>query len=79
VLLERFLGWLGGALEPVYGFRSLLSFKAKFQPQYLPLYMVYPDPAALPRIGAAVARAYLPELSVRQRVRLVQKLLGRRG
>lgn len=41
---------MGRTLEPVYGFRSLLAFKAKFQPRYQPLSMVYPEVAALPRI-----------------------------
>ena len=47
----------------MYGFRSLLAFKAKFQPRYEPLYMIYPDAASLPAVGAAVARAYLPRLN----------------
>jgi phosphatidylglycerol lysyltransferase len=29
----------GHALEPVYGFRSLLAFTAKFQPRYEPLFL----------------------------------------
>ncbi|GAB76942.1 rhomboid family intramembrane serine protease [Austwickia chelonae] len=57
VVLEK----VGKQLEPVYGFRSLLRFKAKFQPVYRPLYLLYPDPAALPAIGTAIARAYLPD------------------
>lgn len=59
-ILER----VGRQLEPVYGFRSLLRFKAKFQPTYRPLYLLYPDPAALPAIGTAIARAYLPQASL---------------
>lgn len=62
--LDRLLDWLGATLEPVYGFRSLLAFKAKFRPRYEPLYMVYPDAASLPAVGAAVARAYLPRLNL---------------
>lgn len=53
---------LSGALEPVYGFRSLLAFKAKFRPEYRPLYMAYPDTATLPPIATAITRAYLPNL-----------------
>ena len=59
-LLDR----VGRQLEPVYGFRSLLRFKAKFDPAYRPLYLLYPDPAALPAIGTAIARAYLPDPSL---------------
>ena len=56
LLLDR----LGEALEPLYGFRSLESFKAKFKPRDVPLYLVFPDEAALPRIGLALTEAYLP-------------------
>jgi phosphatidylglycerol lysyltransferase len=63
---------VGGVLEPVYGFRSLLRFKAKFGPDLHPLVMAYPDPVALPAIGIAVVRTYLPDLSVRQAVGLVR-------
>ncbi|TFB88189.1 DUF2156 domain-containing protein [Cryobacterium algoricola] len=65
-LASRFIDFLGRSLEPVYGFRSLLAFKRKFQPEFHPLFMAYPDPVALPAIGLALARAYLPALSVRE-------------
>ncbi|WP_431247433.1 bifunctional lysylphosphatidylglycerol flippase/synthetase MprF [Leifsonia xyli] len=64
--MDRLLGYLSTSLEPVYGFRSLLKFKQKFQPELHPLIMAYPDPVALPAIGIGLVRAYLPELSVRQ-------------
>jgi len=51
---------LGQTLEPLYGFRSLESFKAKFKPRDVPLYLVFPDEAALPRIGLALTEAFLP-------------------
>jgi lysylphosphatidylglycerol synthetase-like protein (DUF2156 family) len=70
--MDRLLGHLSASLEPVYGFRSLFAFKQKFQPELHPLLMAYPDPLALPEIGAALARAYLPGLSVRQAARLVR-------
>lgn len=72
--LQRVLDVIGHALEPVYGFRSLLAFKAKFQPEYRPLYLCYPDPAALPAIGLAIARAYLPDVTARQSARLLARL-----
>jgi phosphatidylglycerol lysyltransferase len=71
---QRLLEVVGRALEPVYGFRSLLAFKAKFQPEYRPLYLAYPDPVALPAIGLAIARAYLPDLTARQSARLLGRL-----
>jgi lysylphosphatidylglycerol synthetase-like protein (DUF2156 family) len=58
--VEAFLDRLGAQLEPLYGFRSLQGFKAKFQPSSEPLHLLYPDEAALPRIGVALTRAYLP-------------------
>ena len=64
-LPSRMLDFLGRVLEPVYGFRSLFAFKRKFQPELQPLIMAYPDVVALPAIGVALARAYLPSLSVR--------------
>jgi lysylphosphatidylglycerol synthetase-like protein (DUF2156 family) len=60
--LDRLLDLLGTRLEPVYGFRSLLRFKAKFGPQYRPMYLLYADAASLPAIGRAVARAYVPDV-----------------
>jgi phosphatidylglycerol lysyltransferase len=74
--LQRVLDVAGRALEPVYGFRSLLAFKAKFQPQYQPLYMTYPDPAALPAIANAIGRAYLPHTTPGQLLRLSRRLVG---
>jgi lysylphosphatidylglycerol synthetase-like protein (DUF2156 family) len=75
--LQRLLDFTGQVLEPVYGFRSLFAFKAKFQPVYRPMFMAYPDSAALPRIANAVSRAYLPDMSARQGLRLVGKVLKR--
>ncbi|MEE2034561.1 bifunctional lysylphosphatidylglycerol flippase/synthetase MprF [Rhodococcus chondri] len=75
--LDALLDLLGRTLEPVYGFRSLLAFKAKFQPRYRPVYMIFPDAAALPAIGVAVGRAYLPHLSLEDSGRLLTQLLRR--
>ncbi|MFE0103974.1 rhomboid family intramembrane serine protease [Streptomyces sp. NPDC059009] len=72
--LQRLLDYAGRTMEPVYGFRSLLNFKAKFQPEYRPMYMCYPDPAALPNITRAIGKAYLPHMSPAQGVRLMRKL-----
>ena len=74
-MLTRLLELAGRTLEPVYGFRSLLAFKAKFQPRYRPLWLVYPAPADLPRIARAVSAAYLPEVSPGRALRLVSALL----
>jgi phosphatidylglycerol lysyltransferase len=72
--LQRILDMIANTMEPVYGFQSLLHFKAKFQPLYQPLYLTYPDPAALGSIATAIGRAYLPHLTSRQALRLLTKL-----
>src|SRR5262249_12461114 len=72
--LQRLLDMIANSMEPAYGFRSLLHFKAKFQPVYQPLYLAYPDPAALGSIATAIGRAYLPHLTSRQALRLLSKL-----
>ncbi|WP_412541809.1 DUF2156 domain-containing protein [Longispora sp. K20-0274] len=74
--LQKLLDFTGRTLEPVYGFRSLFAFKAKFQPVYQPMFMAYPDPAALPTIASAIGRAYLPHLTPAQGLRLVRKVVG---
>lgn len=72
--LQNLLDVFGRALEPIYGFRSLLAFKAKFQPEYRPLYMAYPDSAALPAIATAIGRAYLPRLGAGHALLLLRQL-----
>jgi lysylphosphatidylglycerol synthetase-like protein (DUF2156 family) len=62
--LERLLESFGGVMEPYYGFRSLHAFKTKFKPRYVPMYLTYREETDLPRIGIALARAYLPDASL---------------
>jgi lysylphosphatidylglycerol synthetase-like protein (DUF2156 family) len=79
-MLTRLLELAGRTMEPVYGFRSLLAFKAKFSPCYRPLWLLYQEPADLPRIARAVSGAYLPHLSVPAAVRLGHAVItGRRA
>ena len=73
-LLERTLDVMSAVLEPTYGFRSLLAFKAKFQPEFKPVYLVYSRPADLAAISMAISRAYLPNLHARQAVGLLRNL-----
>jgi lysylphosphatidylglycerol synthetase-like protein (DUF2156 family) len=72
--VQRLFDMIGNATEPVYGFQSLLQFKDKFHPVYQPLYLIYPDPAAIGAIATAIGRAYLPHLTSRQGLRLLIKL-----
>jgi phosphatidylglycerol lysyltransferase len=72
--LPRALGALARILEPAYGFRSLAAFKDKFQPELRPVVLAFPDPIALPGIGIAIARAYLPDMSLPDVARLAGAL-----
>ncbi|MGV1007447.1 MAG: bifunctional lysylphosphatidylglycerol flippase/synthetase MprF [Dermatophilaceae bacterium] len=74
--LDRVLDAMGAALEPLYGFRSLHAFKAKFQPRYEPMYLAFRDESDLPRLGIALTRAYLPDATPRQ---LIKAGLAGRG
>lgn len=57
--IQKTLDLMGKLMEPLYGFASLHAFKAKFQPRREPLYLAYRGTGDLPRIGAAILRAYL--------------------
>ena len=70
--LDGFLQQLAATLEPHYGFQSLHAFKTKFQPRFVPLHLTFPDEAALPRIGVALGRAYLPQAGLRDLVTLTR-------
>jgi lysylphosphatidylglycerol synthetase-like protein (DUF2156 family) len=76
-VLTRLLEFLARTLEPAYGFTSLFRFKAKFHPRYAGLWMAYPDALQLPRIGAALGRAYLPDVSAREALAFA-RVLGAR-
>ncbi|GAA2242486.1 DUF2156 domain-containing protein [Herbiconiux moechotypicola] len=67
--------FLAKTLEPAYGFSSLFKFKAKFNPTYSTIHMAYPDPLALPTIGGAIGKAYLPSMSAKEAVSLVRTLV----
>ncbi|EON33114.1 hypothetical protein GTC6_08844 [Gordonia terrae C-6] len=74
--LDKLLDTLGAALEPYYGFRSLHTFKKKFNPRYEPVYLAFRDESDLPRIGVAISRAYLPDATTGQLVRLAASREG---
>lgn len=57
---------LAEALEPVYGFGSLHRFKQKFHPRYETMYLLFRDESDLAAIGGALARAFLPDATLRQ-------------
>ena len=72
--LARVLSVISTAMEPAYGFQSLRQFKDKFQPAYQPLYLTYPDPAALGPIAIAIGRVYLPHLMSGQGLRTLVRI-----
>lgn len=72
--VQKLLEIVGKTMEPMYGFRSLLKFKAKFQPVYQPLFMCYPEAAVLPRIGLGISHAYLPNMTFGHAVRMMGQL-----
>lgn len=53
--LDDLLKLLGQVLEPVYGFRSLLSFKTKFQPRHRPCTWCSRTPQHCPESGSQSA------------------------
>ena len=72
--LQRALAMIASAMEPAYGFQSLRQFKDKFQPVYEPLYLTYPDPAALGPIAIAIGSVYLPHPMSRQGLRTLARI-----
>ncbi|MCD9623280.1 bifunctional lysylphosphatidylglycerol flippase/synthetase MprF [Rhabdothermincola salaria] len=75
-VLQALLDLLGDTLEPYYGFRSLLRFKAKFKPEFRAIHLVFPDETALAEIGIAIARAYMPDAGPIQWARMAAELVG---
>lgn len=75
-VMTELLDFLAKTLEPAYGFSTLFRFKAKFNPTYVGIHMAYPDPLALPTIGTAIGKAYLPSMTTRETVALVRTLAG---
>lgn len=71
-MADRIQGVVGRALEPVYGFGSLLRFKSKFRPRFTAVSVAFPDPTELPLIASAIVRAYLPGVRLRDGVTLVR-------
>ena len=74
-VLQKLLDFLGDALEPYYGFQSLFPFKRKFQPELRPMYLVFPDETALAEIGIAVARAYMPDATLKDWATMTVEML----
>ncbi len=54
---ERALHYIYEHLNRFYNFKGLHAFKEKFQPEWSPRYLIYPGPASLPAVLAALVRA----------------------
>ena len=78
-LINSVLAALSARLEPVYGFNSLYAFKHKFQPRTETMWLAVPEIADLARAARAISHAYLPDLSMRETVRLGTELLNSSG
>ncbi len=72
---DPLLDLLASLLEPAYGFASLHSFKRKFKPRKVPMYLAVPDVVDLPAVGVAIAHAYVPDLTPAQTARFAQVLV----
>jgi len=58
-VVERALNYIYRNINRFYNFHGLHSFKDKFHPEWSPRYLIYPGPASLPVISAALLRANL--------------------
>ena len=72
--LDAILSILGKALEPVYGFSSLLRFKAKFKPDYQPVFLTIPDVTSLATVGLAIGHAYVPNMTTKDMLHMAQSM-----
>ncbi|TQL46826.1 lysylphosphatidylglycerol synthetase-like protein (DUF2156 family) [Subtercola boreus] len=70
-LADSGLPWLSRALEPAYGFQSLHRYKNKFQPEIRPVFLLYKNPFNLPAVGLGLAKAYVPDMSLNQAIRIL--------
>jgi phosphatidylglycerol lysyltransferase len=55
--VERAMHFVYEHIDQFYDFKGLHAFKAKFQPEWSPRYLIYPSAATLPAILAALLRA----------------------
>ena len=73
---DPLLDLLASLLEPAYGFASLHSFKRKFKPRKVPMYLAVPDVVDLPAVGVAITRADVRDLTPAQTARFAQVLVA---
>ncbi len=59
--VERALRYIYEHVNRFYNFKGLHAFKDKFRPRWEPRYLIYPGPATLPAVAAALVRAHAGE------------------
>lgn len=60
-VVERALRYIYEHVNRFYNFKGLHAFKDKFRPCWEPRYLIYPGPATLPAVAAALVRAHAGE------------------
>lgn len=53
--IERAIHFISSRIKTAYNFRGLHNFKQKFQPEWSPRYLIYPNLASLPSIAVALS------------------------
>jgi phosphatidylglycerol lysyltransferase len=59
--VERALRYIYEHVNRFYNFKGLHAFKDKFRPRWEPRYLIYPGPATLPAVAAALVRIHAGE------------------
>ncbi len=55
--IDRAMHYIYEHMNQFYNFKGLHEFKAKYDPHWLPRYLIYPSPASLPAVAIAMLRA----------------------
>jgi phosphatidylglycerol lysyltransferase len=64
--VERALHYIYEHVNQFYNYKGLHAFKAKFDPEWSPRYLVYPGPTSLPAVAIALVRAHVGDDFVRE-------------
>lgn len=67
--VQELLGWVYENGGSVYEARGLFRYKDKFDPQWEPMYLCYPERSDLPSVAVAVLRSYLPRGAVSEAIK----------
>lgn len=56
-IIERALRYIYENVDRFYNFKGLHAFKEKYNPEWQPRYLIYPNPASLPLVARALVQA----------------------